>query len=400
MTQVFNIPLFTALDSNGDPLSGAKLFIYEAGTTTKLTTYSDSALSVANANPLVADSAGRFGDVYGNADDYKFVLTTSGDTDPPTSPIKTFDNYTISAASSFSGGINASGYTEHLTNAQTGTSYTILTGDRAKRVTFSNSNAVAVTLPQANSTTFADGWYFVAINKGAGLVTVTPTTSTIGGLSAITLTRGQSARIYSDGTNYDYEISGEEVGNVKYGYNSTPPTGYLLENGDTIGSASSGATHAGAIYEAIYQYYWDNISDTYAAVSSGRGASAAADFAADKTLTIPNNDKRVPYGAGTASAGVTTGAETVQSTGTVGTSGATTLTASQVPTLTYTAQSGDVNDGGTTHFAESAGANAGTLTAISSNAGGGSHTHSGGTFTGGSTSVVQLSRNIYWYIKY
>ena len=36
-------------------------------------------------------------------------------------------------------------------NAQTGTSYTVLTGDRNKLVTFSNVSAIAVTLPQAGS---------------------------------------------------------------------------------------------------------------------------------------------------------------------------------------------------------------------------------------------------------
>lgn len=408
MTQVFNIPFFTATDNNGVPISGAKLFIYEAGTTTKLTTYSDSALSVANSNPLVADSAGRFGGIFGGADDYKFVLAPADDTDPPTSAIKTTDNYTIAAASSFSGGINAAGYTEHLTNAQTGTTYTFLTGDRAKRVTFSNSAAQAVTLPQANSSTFPDGWYVTAINKGAGIVTITPTTSTIGGLTAIKLTRGQSATIYSDGTNYDYTIKGEEVGNVKYGYSSTPPVGYLLENGNTIGSAGSGATKAGAIYEAIYQYYWNNISDTYAPVSTGRGASAAADFAANKTLTIPDNDNRVPYGAGTQTTGATHGAASVTPTGSI-TINSVTLSQANLPNVNFniTASGGTgvaVSDFGTGASVlgsdiSTPGNNTKNTVVVSSGGSGTSFTPTG-TTTINSTAIEQRARVIYWYIKY
>lgn len=202
MTQIFNTILETALDSNGNPISGAQLFIYEAGTTTKLTTFSDSALTTANANPLIADSAGRFATIYGNPDEYKFVLTTATDTDPPTSPIQTTDNYTIAATSSFSGGINAGGFTEHLTNAQTGTSYTILTGDRSKLVTLDNPAAVSVTLPQAVSVTFPDGWYVTVEDIGAGATTITPTTSTINGAATLVLATNESAFIVSDGTNY------------------------------------------------------------------------------------------------------------------------------------------------------------------------------------------------------
>lgn len=93
-------------------------------------------------------------------------------------------------------------------NAQTGTTYTVLTGDRAKYITFSNASAIAVTLPQANSTTFGGGWYTYMENIGAGTVTVTPTTSTINTLSTLTLETGQWALIESDNTNYRALIGG------------------------------------------------------------------------------------------------------------------------------------------------------------------------------------------------
>lgn len=53
-----------ALDANGDPVSGAKLYVFDAGTSTPLTVYSDLALSSAHATPVVADSNGYFPAIY------------------------------------------------------------------------------------------------------------------------------------------------------------------------------------------------------------------------------------------------------------------------------------------------------------------------------------------------
>lgn len=46
-------------DNNGDPLSGGKIYSYDAGTTTPRATYSTSSGGSANANPIVLDAAGR-----------------------------------------------------------------------------------------------------------------------------------------------------------------------------------------------------------------------------------------------------------------------------------------------------------------------------------------------------
>jgi hypothetical protein len=71
-------PQFVGLDNSGNPLSGGKLYSYSAGTTTNLNTFSDSDLSVANANPVILDAGGR-ATVYLSASSYKFKLTSSGD---------------------------------------------------------------------------------------------------------------------------------------------------------------------------------------------------------------------------------------------------------------------------------------------------------------------------------
>lgn len=72
-------PFFTALDANGNPYSGAKLYFYTTGTSTPKDTYSDAALSTPNANPVVADAGGVFGSIFMSNDAYKVVLKTSAD---------------------------------------------------------------------------------------------------------------------------------------------------------------------------------------------------------------------------------------------------------------------------------------------------------------------------------
>ncbi len=80
------------LTDSGVVAASHKLFVYSAGTTTKVTTYTDVDLSSANTNPIVLDSAGRCDIYLPVPGSYKYVLTTSGDSDPPVSPIWTQDN--------------------------------------------------------------------------------------------------------------------------------------------------------------------------------------------------------------------------------------------------------------------------------------------------------------------
>lgn len=74
------------VDSSGNPLSGGKLFFYAAGTTTPQDTYTTSAGSVANANPVILNANGypaSGGNVVQiwlvNNYTYKAVLKTSAD---------------------------------------------------------------------------------------------------------------------------------------------------------------------------------------------------------------------------------------------------------------------------------------------------------------------------------
>jgi hypothetical protein len=78
-------------DNDGEPAVGYQLFCYEAGTTTKATTYTDEDGLVVNTNPIILDSAGRC-TIRFTEGSYKLVLASPTDTDPPASAIWTRDN--------------------------------------------------------------------------------------------------------------------------------------------------------------------------------------------------------------------------------------------------------------------------------------------------------------------
>ncbi len=70
--------IFTAVDENGAPIPGAKLYFYENETTTPKDTWSDIDLSVGSENawPVIADGAGRFlVDIFLDTDPYRIKLT-------------------------------------------------------------------------------------------------------------------------------------------------------------------------------------------------------------------------------------------------------------------------------------------------------------------------------------
>ena len=82
---------FQFLDNSGNPLSGGKVYTYAAGTTTPQASYTTSAGTVAHANPLILDSAGRVpagGEIWlVDTLIYKFAVYTSADV-----LIGTYDN--------------------------------------------------------------------------------------------------------------------------------------------------------------------------------------------------------------------------------------------------------------------------------------------------------------------
>lgn len=79
------------IPATGAPAVGYKLFTYDAGTTAKRATFTDSTGGTPNANPIIMDAFGQC-DIWIPASvAYKFVFSPPTDTDPPTNAIWTRD---------------------------------------------------------------------------------------------------------------------------------------------------------------------------------------------------------------------------------------------------------------------------------------------------------------------
>lgn len=168
-----------------------KLFQYQAGSTTKANTYTDSGKGTANSNPMTLNADGRLDqDVYIDQS-MKFVLATSAAGDPPTSSEWTIDNALA---------------TEQLwTTVSKTANYTVTEADRDKLILVdATSGAVTITLLAA--ATAGDG-FRVAIKKvdsSGNAVTIDGNSSeTIDGSATSTLsTQYDSENLISNGTNW------------------------------------------------------------------------------------------------------------------------------------------------------------------------------------------------------
>lgn len=85
MAALFPAPFSVYFDDDGNPLSGGKVYTYEANSETPLATYSNAAGTL-NTNPVTLDAAGRADIWFDGSKLYKIVLKTSTGT-----TIKTVD---------------------------------------------------------------------------------------------------------------------------------------------------------------------------------------------------------------------------------------------------------------------------------------------------------------------
>ena len=161
-------------------------------------------------------------------------------------------------------------------NAQTGTTYIYLDSDCGKLVTHTNGSAIAGTLPNAAGAGFDAAWFMDVQNRGAGTLTITPTTSTIDGAASLALTTNQGVRIVSDGTNY-FTMRGAGTGGapadaqyLALATNATLTVERVFTCGTGIACTDGGAgsTFTAAVDSAVAQlknYCVDAVgTDTYA----------------------------------------------------------------------------------------------------------------------------------------
>lgn len=183
----FAAPTLQFFDDNGDPLAAGKLTFYATNTLTLKNTYSDDALTVANTNPVVADAAGRFGNIFLEAGTYRVVLKNSAD-------VQIWDRDPVE------GPIGSSGAIDEKTG-----NYTLTIAD-ATKVIAANATSAAVTITLLPAATATDG-YEVTIKKtdsSTNTVTIDGDGSeTIDGANTLVLTEQyQSVTIRSDGANW------------------------------------------------------------------------------------------------------------------------------------------------------------------------------------------------------
>jgi len=75
---IFYLPQASAYGQNIKPSDGAKLYFYEAGTTTLKTVYTDAGQTIPATNPVIADGSGRWAVTYVSGT-YKIVITDKND---------------------------------------------------------------------------------------------------------------------------------------------------------------------------------------------------------------------------------------------------------------------------------------------------------------------------------
>lgn len=235
-----------ALDANGKPLSGAKLFSYLTGTGTPTPTYTDATLGTPRTNPIVADAGGLFAPIFLDPTvTYRFVLTDSsnnqiGNAMDPVSGAPNIANGSITGAMLAGGAAAANlGFTPMNEAGDTATGELIIgyalsappnptsIGFRGMPLTVKNANYTFA--PDDSGRLFLHDDGFVAAwtippdsAVGFAFGTVIGVRNAAGG-GVITLTRGSGVAltIAGAGTNQDVALAGSGFASlVKEGANT------------------------------------------------------------------------------------------------------------------------------------------------------------------------------------
>lgn len=204
MSTLFSLPRQFTVDGSGSPRAGAQLFFYEAGTLTAQDTYSDNALSVANTNPVIADSAGVFGPIYLSNLSYRVILQDSNDVQ-----IWDQDNYNAPLLGLFGGNV--------LTKNG---DYTVIADDKGSII---KVTAMA-TISLLAAATADSGFTLLIENTGSSTVTIDPnSTELINDAASLSISQDAWAIIVCDGSSWT-AITGRTVTGASNAGNLTAGT--------------------------------------------------------------------------------------------------------------------------------------------------------------------------------
>tara|TARA_S200002703_G_scaffold24331_1_gene21125 strand:- start:1684 stop:4845 length:3162 start_codon:yes stop_codon:yes gene_type:complete len=235
-------PNFRVLDSNGDPVSGAKIYFDDAGTTDDQTTYSDSSLSTALPNPIICDSGGRptsdgnsLANVYVGTTAYKCTITDSDDVQ-----LYLVDDQK-GAIDTSSFGTGSGTYTRPVTVKTS--DYSVVSGDQGDLIQADPTGATfTLTLPSA--VTVGDGFAIGARHDGTAnevrIATISGQTIDIPGSNA---TSGYALTEYG----HQIELTSNGSDWVLYSETKAPGHGHRFLVTDRLTAAPS-SPNAGAFY--------------------------------------------------------------------------------------------------------------------------------------------------------
>lgn len=171
-------------DQIGRTLDEATLDFYDSGTFNRKDTFTDAALSAANPNPVVADGAGRFPDIFLGSGAYRAVLTDKNGVE-----IWTKDNVVNYLSADEAAGqteIDVSGGSNiDLTSGQTAVDTLVFTGTSIAPITVRMANDLAR--------------QYTVINSDDGGFAITLATAT--GTGVEFSQEGEQRTVRSDGTN-------------------------------------------------------------------------------------------------------------------------------------------------------------------------------------------------------
>ena len=241
-------PKFFLNDAIGDPAVGWKIYTYEPGTAVLKSTYTTSAGTVANTNPVILNARGE-ADIWWDGS-YKVVIKDADD-----NTIYTSDNYT--AANITSSGFTDNATTEQITISDDETVF-------ANRVNFSKGADIA-----SASTLIlgSDGNYFDVTGTTAITAIATVGVGTVVKLhfdAALTFTHNATTLILPGGANIT-TAAGDEAEVIEYSTGNWRVLDYVKADGTPLAISVSPTDLESGQYGGDYI----KLSDTKTAGTDG-----------------------------------------------------------------------------------------------------------------------------------
>lgn len=258
-------------DVNGNLLVGGQLFTYLAGTTTKAVTYTNISGGGSHTNPIILNASGLPpSPIYiPGGIGYKFVIAGPGDTDPPSSPIYTWDDVQIFDASSFILQQWVAGTTPTYIS---GSSFSVA-GDQTATYTIGRRLKMVTT-----------------ISTYYGVITA----SVFGAVTTITVVLDSGALDASLNALFFSVLTGQNtaVPNMRHSGNNTTVVGDFTSIGDVIVAGQDIKADDGASASTFLQF-WVRVSSTLRAAyklisSTAFNAIFSHGNSADRTYSLPN----------------------------------------------------------------------------------------------------------------